>query len=76
MNMQVINKWIMIDKRIIRSSKRENRNERQNKLTKYFNLQPSVNPIKITPPKFIEKCENYIKLQCITFYRWHQLPPK
>ena len=58
MNIQTINQWIMIAKRIIRLSKRKHRDKRQHKLTKYFNLQPSVKPTKVTRPKVIEKKHN------------------
>ena len=42
MNMQAIKKWIMIVKRIIRSSKRRQRYEKQDKLTIFFTLKLSV----------------------------------
>ena len=48
MNIQSINWRINIAKRIIRSSKRERRNERQHKATKYFTLKPSVKQSSIT----------------------------
>ena len=37
-NIQTINRWITIAKRIVRSSKRRQRDDKQNKLTKYFIL--------------------------------------
>ena len=48
MNIQSINRRINIAKRIIRSSKREGRNERQHKATKYFTLKPSVKQSSVT----------------------------
>ena len=46
MNIHAINRWIVIAKRIVRLSKRKQRDKKQNKLTKYFTLIT----IKISKP--------------------------
>ena len=50
MNLPEINCWFAIAKRIIRSSERRQRDEKQNKLTKYINLttMKTSNSIQIT----------------------------
>ena len=48
-NLPAINRWIAIVKRVVRSSKRRQRDEKKNKLTKYINLTTikTFNPIQI-----------------------------
>ena len=62
MNLQSVNRWIHIVKRVIISSKRKSRNERQHKLTKYFTLKITAKNSSVTKTIPIKPQKNFHQL--------------